>query len=82
MIFQADLQMRIYYNRDYYLGLCYRTGSAIGTMVGLKWNRFYFSYVFDYNLTPLQQHTFGSHEVNLAYKIGDSARRYRWLIRY
>jgi len=82
MIFQADLQMRVYYNRDYYLGLCYRTGSAIGTMIGLKWDRFYFSYVFDYNLTPLQQHTFGSHEINLAYKIGDSARRYRWLIRY
>jgi type IX secretion system PorP/SprF family membrane protein len=82
MIFQADIQMRVYYNHDYYLGLCYRTGSALGTMIGLKWNRFYLSYVFDYNLTPLQRHTFGSHEINLALKMGDNARRYRWMIRY
>ena len=82
MVWQADFQMRVYYNRDYYLGLTYRTGSAVGTMVGLKWDRFYFSYVFDYNLTPLQKHTFGSHVIILALKLVDSARRYRWLIRY
>jgi type IX secretion system PorP/SprF family membrane protein len=82
MIFQADFQMRVYYNRDYYFGLAYRTGSAVGTMIGLRWNRFYFSYVFDYNLTPLQKNTYGSHEVNVALKLGDSARRYKWLIRY
>ena len=82
MIFQADIQMRAYYNRDYYMGLCYRTGSAIGTMIGVRWDRLYFSYVFEYSLTKLQKYTFGSHEVNIALKLGDSARRYKWLIRY
>jgi type IX secretion system PorP/SprF family membrane protein len=82
MIFQADIQMRAYYNKDYFLGLTYRTGSAIGTMIGLKWNRLYLTYVFDYTLSKLQRHTFGSHEVCLALKLGDNVRRYRWLIRY
>jgi type IX secretion system PorP/SprF family membrane protein len=79
---QADLQLRMYYNKDYYMGLCYRTGSAIGTMFGAKWNRFFFSYAFDYSFTSIQRYTYGAHEINLAYKLGDNARRYRWLIRY
>jgi type IX secretion system PorP/SprF family membrane protein len=80
--FQADLQMRTYYNKDYYMGLSYRTGNAIGLMVGAKLNRFYFSYAFDYSLQSIQRYSLGSHEINLAYKLGDNARRYRWLIRY
>jgi type IX secretion system PorP/SprF family membrane protein len=82
MGFQGDLQLRMYYDKDYYMGLCYRTGSAIGTMVGAKWNRLFFSYAFDYSLQSIQRYSFGSHEINLAYKLGDNARRYRWLIRY
>jgi type IX secretion system PorP/SprF family membrane protein len=82
MGFQADLQMRAYYNKDYYMGLCYRTGSAVGMMVGAKLNRLYFSYAFDYSLQSIQKYSYGSHEINLAYKLGDNARRYKWLIRY
>lgn len=82
LVFQADMQLRGYYQSNYYAGLVYRTGSAIGIQLGAHWDRFYFSYAFDYTLTSIQSHTFGSHELNLAYKLGDNARRYKWLIRY
>jgi type IX secretion system PorP/SprF family membrane protein len=82
MGFQADIQFRTYYNKDYYMGLCYRTSSAIGIMVGAKLNRLFFSYAFDYSLQSIRRYSYGAHEINLAYKLGDSARRYKWLIRY
>lgn len=82
MIFQGDLQLRAYYRQDFYLGICYRTGSALGLLLGARWNRFQFGYAFDYGLTSIQKYNYGAHEVNLAIKLGDNARRYRWLIRY
>jgi type IX secretion system PorP/SprF family membrane protein len=82
MIFQADLQMRAYYMQDYYFGLLYRTGSAVGFILGAKWNRIHFCYSFDYSLNTIGKYSFGAHELNIAIKFGDSARRYRWLIRY
>ena len=82
MVGQADVQMRFYYNHDYYLGLSYRTGSAIGLLIGVKLNRLHIGYAFDYGLTSIQKYTYGAHELNLALKLGDNARRYRWLIRY
>jgi len=82
MVAQADLQMRFYYNQDYYLGLCYRTGSSLGLLIGAKWNRIHFGYAFDYGLTSIQKYTYGAHEINISLKLGDSARRYKWLIRY
>ncbi len=81
-VVQANLQVREYYNQYYYFGLVYRTGSAIAMQIGLKWERLYFNYNFDYTLTAIQTHTIGSHELNIVYKLGDSARRYKWLIRY
>lgn len=80
--YQADLMIREYYKQDYFVGLVYRTGSAIGLQLGGKWERLYFSYAFDYTLSSIQSHTYGSHELTLSMKFGDNARRYRWLIRF
>jgi type IX secretion system PorP/SprF family membrane protein len=81
-VFQADLQMRVYYRQDFYLGLCYRTGSSVGLLLGAKWSRLQFGYAFDYGFNSIQKYNFGAHELNVAIKLGDNARRYRWLIRY
>lgn len=82
MIFQADIQFRCYYRSDYYVGVSYRTGNSIGLLIGAKWNRVHFGYAFDYGLTVMQKYMYGAHEINVALKLGDNARRYRWLIRY
>lgn len=82
MVFQGDIQMRFFYNHDYYMGVSYRTGSSLGLLIGLKLKRLQLGYAFDYGLTSIQKYTYGAHELNVALKLGDNARRYRWLIRY
>jgi hypothetical protein len=60
----------------------WRTGDAIIAMVGLKYDRFYFAYAFDFTLTDIRSQSFGTHELSLAVKFGESARRYRWINAY
>ena len=80
--FQMDLTGRIYYKNDYWAGISWRTRDAIIGMIGLKYDRFYFAYAFDITLTDIRKQTFGSHELTIAVKFGENARRYRWLNAY
>lgn len=79
---QMDLTARVYYKEDYWIGVSYRTQDAIIMLLGLKYDRFYFAYAFDYALTDIRKQSFGSHELSLAVKFGESARRYRWINAY
>jgi type IX secretion system PorP/SprF family membrane protein len=79
---QMDLTTRVYYKQEYWAGISYRTGDAIIMMLGLKYDRFYFAYAFDMTLTDIRKQSFGSHELTLAVKFGESARRYKWINAY
>ena len=79
---QMDLTTRVRYKEDYWAGLSWRTGDAIILMMGLKYDRFIFAYAFDFTLTDIRKQSFGSHEITLAVKFGESARRYRWINSY
>jgi len=76
---QLDLTTRVYYKDDYWAGLSYRTSDALIAMLGLRYDRFYFGYAFDFAMTDIRTQTIGGHEFTLAVKFGESARRYRWL---
>jgi type IX secretion system PorP/SprF family membrane protein len=83
--FQVDINGKLYIYEDYWAGLSYRTGADAGAIIimgGLRVDKFFFGYSFDYTLSSIMRHSFGSHEFMIAMKIGDSARRYKWLIRY
>lgn len=78
--FQMDLGAKVYFSGNYWGGLAYRTGGALIFMGGVKVEKFYFGYAFDYTLTSLMRHSFGSHEFMLAVLLGgDDARRHRWV---
>jgi len=79
---QMDLTARVYYKEDYWVGLSWRTNDAIIALMGLKYDRFYFAYAFDFTLTDIRKQSFGTHELSLAVKFGESARRYRWINAY
>lgn len=79
---QVDITTRVYYKDDYWVGLSWRTNDAIILMMGLKYDRFYFAYAFDFTLTDIRRQSFGTHELSLAVKFGESARRYRWINAY
>lgn len=83
--FQLDVNTKLYLYEDYWAGLSYRTGANAGAIIlqgGVKVDKFYFGYSFDYTMSSIMKHSFGSHEFMIAMKLGDSARRYKWLIRY
>jgi len=80
--FQADITARVYYKNDYWLGLSWRTNDALILMLGFKYDRFHFGYAVDFTLTELRRQSFGTHELTLAVKFGESARRYRWINAY
>jgi type IX secretion system PorP/SprF family membrane protein len=80
--FQGDFGCKLYYKDNYWFGLAVRTNKDIIAMLGLKYNRLYIGYAFDYGISNLTSYTTGSHELMLALKFGDSARRYKWIIRY
>lgn len=79
---QMDLTARVYYKEDYWVGMSYRTSNAIIGMMGLKYDRFYFAYAIDFTLTDMRNQSYGTHELSLAVKFGESARRYRWINAY
>lgn len=79
---QLDLTARVYYKNDYWAGISYRTNDAVIMMLGLKFDRFYFAYALDLSVTDLRRQSYGTHELTLAVKFGESARRYRWINAY
>ncbi len=80
--FQADINSKFIFNEEYWGGISYRTGGALIFMGGVRVDKFFFGYAFDYTLSSIMNRTYGSHEIMIAIKFGDSARRYRWLNRY
>lgn len=79
---QMDLTARVYYKEDYWAGISYRTNDALIALLGVKYDRFYFAYAFDFTLTDIRRQSFGTHELSVAVKFGESARRYRWINSY
>ncbi len=80
--FQLDLGGKILFNNDYWAGMVYRTSGTLILIAGVRLNQLYIGYAFDYMLSSIQKHSYGSHEVVIGLKLGDNARRYRWLFRY
>ncbi|MBN2814280.1 MAG: type IX secretion system membrane protein PorP/SprF [Bacteroidales bacterium] len=95
-IAQADVNVKMYFQENYWAGISWRTGGSYSLveetmkgkgssaiiMGGLKVDKYYFGYAFDYTFNAIGARTWGSHEIMAAVKFGDNARRYRWLNRY
>ncbi|MCU0408128.1 MAG: type IX secretion system membrane protein PorP/SprF [Bacteroidales bacterium] len=76
---QFDISARMYYKMDYWLGVSYRSGDAVIGMMGFRVDKFYFAYAMDFTLTDIRSRSYGTHELSLALKFGESARRFRWI---
>jgi len=95
-IAQIDANLKAYIGENYWAGISYRTGgsyslvdesfsgkgSAAVIMGGFRVEKFFMGYSFDYTFNAIGARTLGSHEIVVAVKFGDNARRYRWLNRY
>lgn len=95
-IAQIDINAKMYFMENYWAGLSFRTGGSYSMveesmngkgasaiiMGGVRVDKYYFGYAFDYTFNAIGARTYGSHEFSAAVKFGDNARRYRWLNRY
>ena len=79
---QADIGFTYIYDQSFWAGLSYRTSGAIITNFGFRYTNMFIGYAFDFTLQEIQRVTYGTHELTVALKFGDSARKYRWLDRY
>ncbi len=79
---QADIGLNYIFENVFWGGLAYRTGGALIAHVGVKHEKMFFGYAFDFTMQEIQRVTYGTHEITIAVKFGDSMRRYRWLDRY
>ncbi|MDF1559733.1 MAG: type IX secretion system membrane protein PorP/SprF [Bacteroidales bacterium] len=79
---QADIGITYSYDNKIWVGATFRTGSAIIANVGVRRDRLFFGYSFDFTLQSIQMSTYGSHEFIMAVRFGDTPRKYRWLDRY
>jgi type IX secretion system PorP/SprF family membrane protein len=79
---QADIGITYSYDNRIWIGTTFRTGSEIIANVGVRRDRLFFGYSFDFTLQSIQMSTYGSHEFIMAVRFGDTPRKYRWLDRY
>jgi type IX secretion system PorP/SprF family membrane protein len=82
LMLQGEITLKAFYRRQYWFGLSGRTTGDIIAMAGLKLGNYYFGYSYEYGFSGISRYTYGSHEICLTAKFGDTARRYRWLDRY
>ncbi len=78
----ADIGFTYNYGQKFWAGLSYRTSQAIIANIGVTYTNIFIGYSFDFTLQELQKVTYGTHEITVAVRFGDSARKYRWLDRY
>jgi type IX secretion system PorP/SprF family membrane protein len=78
----ADIGVTYNYDQKVWAGISYRTSKAIIVNFGFSYSNLFMGYAIDFTLQEIQRVTYGTHELTLALKFGDSARKYRWLDRY
>ena len=85
----ADIGLTYVYDQNFWAGLAYRTSGAVIANVRFKYvplhmkmTSLFFGYAFDFTANRIQSVTYGTHELTIAVKFGDSARKYRWLDRF
>lgn len=79
---QGDFTVKLYYDNLFWGGLSYRTDQSVILLLGVRIDNLYFGYSFDWAFSEIAHFNYGSHEIILSVKLGDNARRYRWLNRY
>jgi type IX secretion system PorP/SprF family membrane protein len=77
---QIDLSTKIFYQKNYWLGITWRTNNTLAAMAGFSYQEFYMGYAYDASMGAIQTYGGGSHEIMLGLRIGENnTRRFRWL---
>lgn len=78
---QANLGIRIIYDKRFWGGLYYKTMNTLSFHCGVNFDKYYFSYAFDYGINSMGRNTWGTHELIVSVKFA-SEKRYKWLYKF
>lgn len=77
---QVDINLRMIWNKDLWMGTSVRPGDSFVVMFGVKYRDYYFAISHDFTFSDLSTHTIGSEELIFGWNIGEknskSARFY------
>lgn len=80
--YQVDVGCRLYYKKDLWGGLAFRTGNALIFTVGAKYKNLYFGYAYDYSMNSMQTYSLGTNELIISLKFAQYVRKYKWIERF
>lgn len=72
---QMDINAKAIYKNMYWGGLSYRTSKDLVVLLGLKYQKFYFGYAFDYTFSPIKNYSNGSHEILIGFNVYEGKNR-------
>jgi type IX secretion system PorP/SprF family membrane protein len=72
---QLDVNLKGVYQKNYWLGLSYRSSKDLMVMLGVKYKRYYIGYAFDYSLSSLRKYTNGSHEFVIGMNVTEGKKK-------
>ena len=84
---QVDANVMGYYYDQFWGGISYRSGGGGATggtsvIFGVRYEQYHFGYAFDYSLSNMQKHSYGSHEIMASVTFGRIERFFRYKRRY
>ena len=72
---QIDINAKIYYKKNNWLGISYRPKDAVIILLGYKYDKYYFGYALDITLSNIKKYSSGSHEIMIGYNFGEGKAR-------
>jgi type IX secretion system PorP/SprF family membrane protein len=82
LFYQFDAGARVYYKKELWGGIFYRSGSALILTLGARYKNLYFGYAYDYSFNSLQTYSFGTNELIISLKFAEFVRKYKWIERF
>jgi len=74
-VFQADINLRMTYNKMVSFGLSYRTSDALVVQLGYMSKNFLIGYAYDITLSDVRTASSGSHEIMMIYTFENFLRK-------
>lgn len=75
---RLDINMKVIYDKKYWVGFSYRTKRAIYAMLGIKFENLVFGYCYEQELSDIRSYNFNSHQIMVGLRIGERLSGQHW----
>ena len=70
-----DVNVKATYQKNYWLGLSFRSDKSLITMFGVKYQIYFLGFAYDYSFSDIKNYSNGSFEIVLGVNLGEGANR-------